>query len=109
VLGELYDNVAARHRLIKLLDRCAWEMPELAELYARQVRGRYIADLTAYIARRAGEGAVRAAHPAATTRGAFEAIVWMAMHRHNDRQPPPVDEATAREAIVTMVAGGLLR
>jgi AcrR family transcriptional regulator len=110
IVGELYDLLAARRKLIKLLDRCAWDMPELAELYATRVKGKYIADLTRYVARRMREGAF--ASPAAaeaTARAAMEAVVWMAMHRHNDAMPPTIDEATARASVVALVVKGLLR
>jgi AcrR family transcriptional regulator len=110
IVGELYDLLAARRRLIKLLDRCAWDMPELAELYATRVKGKYIADLTLYVARRMRDGVF--ASPAAaeaTARAAMEAVVWMAMHRHNDAMPPAVDEATARASVVALVAQGLMR
>jgi AcrR family transcriptional regulator len=110
IIGELYDLLAARRRLIKLLDRCAWDMPELAELYATRVKGKYITDLTRYVARRMREGAFAApAKPEATARAAMEAVVWMAMHRHNDAMPPAIDEATARASVVALVAKGLLR
>jgi AcrR family transcriptional regulator len=110
ILGELYDLLAARRRLISLLDRCAWELPELAELYATRVKGGYIADLTAYVARRTHQGILAApAPPEATARAAMEAVVWMAMHRHNDAMPPTIDEATARTSVVAMLTRGLLR
>ena len=108
VLGELFDLVARHRHLIWLLDRCAGEVPELAGLYETAVRGRYIADFTAFVGmapvgRALPDGAV-----AATARALMEMTVWMGMHRTRDRQPPDVGDAEARDAALRIAVAALV-
>lgn len=107
VLGELFDLVSRRRYLIWLLDRCSAEVPELAGLYQTTVRGRYIADFTRFVAlaRQADDPADRAV--LAVARALMEMTAWMGMHRLRDRQPPDVDDAQARAAVLEIASGAL--
>ena len=102
VLGELFDAMAKRRRLIWLLDRCAWEIAELRGAFADEVKRAYIADLTRYVANNfAAEAA------AAQARAVMEMVVWMAAHRHRDAMPPAVDEAAARSTTIALGVAAL--
>jgi AcrR family transcriptional regulator len=105
VLGELFDGVAKRRRLIWLLDRCAWEIAELRGAFADEVKRAYIVDLTRYVAK-----TFPAEAPAeARARAVMEMVVWMAAHRHRDPVPPAVDEAAARSATIALGVAALAR
>lgn len=104
VLGELYDQCARDRGIIRLLDRCAVELPTLAEPFARVLKARYIAELTRWIEHGTAGGPAWAA---ATARAAMEAVVWMALHRPGDILPPAIDEATGRGAVVALIGRGL--
>lgn len=104
VAGELFDAMHARRRSVWLLDRCAQDIPEIAALYVKQVKARYLHDLTAFIA--AGQ-AQRLFHrdvdPAVAARALLEMIAWLAMHRLRDALPLPADEDQVRRAAVSLV------
>ncbi len=110
VLNELYDGCSRERRFIALLDRCAQDLPELAEAYVNSVKVRYLADLADFLRRQQRRGLIRATGGLpATARATIEAVVWMGCHRHFDSLPPPIDDADAREAIVAMLTQGVCR
>lgn len=104
VAGELYDAISARARLISLLDRCAGDIPELAELFDRQIRRRLMNDLMTWIKRRRLRPGAKQADFEALTRGAMEAIAWLAKTRLHDRTASAITEDQAREAAVRIFA-----
>lgn len=104
VAGELYDAISARARLISLLDRCAGDIPELAELFDRQIRHRLMNDLVIWVKRRGLMPGARQTDIDALTRGAMEAIAWLAKTRLNDRTASAITEDQAREAAVRIFA-----
>jgi AcrR family transcriptional regulator len=102
VLGELFDGVARRRRLIWLLDRCAWEIAELRGAFADEVKRAYIADLSRYVAKNFAAEAAEA-----RARAVMEMVVWMAAHRHRDPMPPAVDETVARSTTIALGVAAL--
>lgn len=109
ILGELYDALLNTAPLVNLIDRCVLDLPELAEIYGRRVKGAFIADWTAFVA--AGAKAKRLRNdldPKAAARAAMEAIVWMAMHRPRDLMPPDITPEAARQAAVELGVSALV-
>ena len=104
VAAELYDAISARARLISLLDRCAGDIPELAELFDRQIRHRLMNDLVAWAKRRRSTPGERQADVEALTRGAMEAIAWLAKTRLHDRTASAITEDQARLAAIRIFA-----
>lgn len=104
VAGELYDAISARARFISLLDRCAGDIPELAELFDRQIRHRLMNDLVAWVKRRRLKPGAKQADFEALTRGAMEAIAWLAKTRLRDRTASAITEDQARQAAVRIFA-----
>ena len=104
VARELYDAISARARLISLLDRCAGDIPDLAELFDRQIRHRLMNDLVAWAKRRRPMPGERRGDFEALTRGAMEAIAWLAKTRLNDRTASAITEDQAREAAIRIFA-----
>jgi AcrR family transcriptional regulator len=104
IAGELYDAISARARLILLLDRCAGDIPELAELFDRRIRHPLIDDLVTWVMRRALIPGSQRADCAALARGAMEAIAWLAKTRLCDRTADAITEDQAREAAVRIFA-----
>lgn len=106
-VAELFDWLGARRHLIWLLDRVSPDVPALNDIYQDAVRRRYFTDFARLIARAAGEGGAAGAMDgdAAMRRGRalLEMTVWMAMHRHRDRLPPPGDDAAARATAIEIV------
>jgi AcrR family transcriptional regulator len=100
--GELYDSIAARAAIIRLLDRCAHEAPELTEVFDRGVRIPLMNDLVAWVVRRGGAGG--RAHAEALARGAMEAVAWLAKNRPADPTAAHISDAQAREAAIRIFA-----
>lgn len=100
IAGELYDSMARRADMIVLLDRCARDIPALAEVFDDQVRRRLMHDLLRWAARRrlSGVGAQ------ALTRGAMEAIAWLAKNRPHDPTAATIADTDARAAAVRIFA-----
>ncbi|MCP5058003.1 MAG: TetR/AcrR family transcriptional regulator [bacterium] len=107
LVGEQYDMVARNRRAIRLLDRCAADWPALAELYHRGARGGLNHRWERYLAQRIETGALSPVpDPAVAGRLVIETIAWFAMHRHGDANPQPMDDAIARETVVTVLLRG---
>jgi len=108
IAGELYDSVFERAALVSLVDRCAHDIPELAELFDSKVRLPLLANLKAWALRRR---LVAADHPSLAeglTRGAMEAVVWLARNRREDRTATGIDDAAARAAAVAIFTNALV-
>jgi AcrR family transcriptional regulator len=104
IAGELFDVMLARARFINLLDRCAQDIPELAEFFDARIRRRLMADLVTWVVRRglAAEGG--RADAEALARGAMEAVAWLAKNRPGDRTAGAISDAQARAAAVRIFA-----
>ena len=104
VVGEIYDTLERNKTGLKLIDRSARDLPELAELWFRGARGQLVTALSIYLERLltvdVGDGTVAA-------RFIVETCAFWAVHRHWDSDPIRVDDATARAAIVDLVARAL--
>ena len=108
VLEETYDLLSRERLLIAFLDRCAAEVPTLGALYFEGVRHRFFCAFEALIRRLAEAGLVRRdLDLAAAARATLEMLVWMAMRRPGDPEPPACDEAAAREASLAFAVAGL--
>lgn len=105
---ELYDAIAARAALISLLDRCAHEIPELADVFNRQIRRRLMDDLETWVRHRDGTTG-HGGNVAARARGAMEAIAWLAKTRRRDPTATAIAEDDARAAAVLIFANAFDR
>jgi AcrR family transcriptional regulator len=108
ILGELYDTLARNRYGIKLLDRSAYDLPELAALWFDTARGGLITTLAHYLATRMHRKLLRPLPDAAVTaRLIIEAIAFWAVHRHWDPRPQVVDETGARDTVVQFLLNAL--
>jgi AcrR family transcriptional regulator len=109
VVGELFELLSRERPLIWLLDRCAWELPQLRDIYVEGVQKLYFGDIARYVRkRRKMPPGRRGENPAAIGRALVEMVAWMAMHRARQPVAPPFDTAAAREACIAIASGGLL-
>ncbi len=106
---ELFEIHASHRSGIKLLDRCASEVPELAELWREAGRGAELDLLGRYLERRMAAGQIAAlATPSLGARIWLETVVTWAVHIHWDRNPQKIDESAAKEAVVAILCSGFL-
>ncbi|WP_198680661.1 TetR/AcrR family transcriptional regulator [Lentzea terrae] len=106
IITNLYETLA-RHRVsIKLVDRCASELPELAEVWFGQGRSGLVVVLTEYLQRRK---ALRLPGPAPlVARTILETCVLWAVHLHWDPARQPVDSAAVPATLAGLLTRGLL-
>jgi len=110
ILEELYDTLARNRRGIKLLDRSAQDLPELAALWFGQARGGLIATLAQYLETRMQRRLLPPLPDVAVTgRLIIEALAFWAVHRHWDPHPQVVDDAVARDTVIQFILNALGR
>ena len=108
ILGELYDTLARNRHGIKLLDRSAQDLPELAALWFDTARGGLITTLAHYLETRMHRKLLRPLPDAAVTaRLIIEALSFWAVHRHWDPRPQIVEETVARDTVVQFILNAL--
>jgi AcrR family transcriptional regulator len=108
VAAELFDMMHRRRRAIWLLDRCAKDVPEIAALYVKHVKVRYLQDLEALISRgQSGQRIYRDVDAASAARGVLEMVAWFAMHRLRDAVPLQCSKEKARGAAISLAVHAL--
>lgn len=110
IVGDLYDTVARNRFGLKVLDRSARDLPDLAALWFEGARGGLIHVLAQYLDARIRQKRFRRVPDTATAaRLIIETVVFWAVHRHWDAHPQAVDEATAKETVVRFIVGALVK
>jgi AcrR family transcriptional regulator len=109
ILREMYA-ASQRHRTaIKLLTRCAEDLPELGQAFMDEGRFRQVELLSRYLQKRIESGLLRPVpDPAAAARFAIEAIATWAVHVYWDPAPQGIDPRIAEETVVQFLLGGFL-
>jgi AcrR family transcriptional regulator len=104
IVRELFRRTSQRWLALKLLERCAVDWPELAELWFSDHRLRLLRQLTQYLERRMAADRLRKApDPAAAARLILELVAAFAMHCRADPYPGAVDMSVAEEAVVDAI------
>jgi AcrR family transcriptional regulator len=110
ILREIQQAMTRNRTGIKLVDRCAAEYPELAEVWFGQGRGALLAQLTAYLERGIRVRQFRAVpDPAVAARLVIETLVFWAVHRYWDPAPQPVDVRVVEDTVVQMLVRAVVR
>ncbi len=108
VAAELYDILHERRRSIWLLDRCVKDIPEIATLFLKQVKSRYLEELAAFIAAGQKQNLFQGdVDPLTAARALMELVAWLAMHRLRDPLPLRTGEDQVRQAAVSLVMHAL--
>ncbi|SRR6266550_231325 len=108
IVTDLYARLA-RHRIaIKLVDRCAPELPDLAELWFGTGRRAHVGGVEEYLVRRQQAGTVSLPGPAPlVARTIVELCALWAVHCHFDPAPDPPDANQAGAIDDVVVAATL--
>ncbi|GAB7144806.1 TetR/AcrR family transcriptional regulator [Mycobacterium riyadhense] len=90
IVTDLYGRLA-RHRIaLKLVDRCATELPDLARVWFGTGRDAQVDAVQTYLLSREGTGQLRLPGPApVVARTIVELCALWAVHRHFDPSPGP--------------------
>ena len=109
VLADLYRRIARNRFVLKLVDRCAADYPELASVWYGQGRWAQHQLLVKLIDRRVKKRQFRRVeNPDVVARTVLETIAFWAMHRHFDPSPQNVDEPSAERAVVDFLVHSLV-
>lgn len=108
IVTDLMARLTRHRRAIKLVDRCAPEIEELAHLWFGAGRAHLVERLRDYLARRAEQGLLRP-YPAwdVVARTLVESCVLWAVHRHWDPAPEPFRAAARPDDDVTATLAAL--
>lgn len=104
MLADLIDvqyGFVERHRpLIGLVERCAADVPELAEWFYVRVRRGNLELLGEFLRERIASGELPAVPDVPTAaRFIVETIAWFAMHRHGDPDSKMLDDDSCRSTV----------
>jgi AcrR family transcriptional regulator len=110
ILRELHTTLARNRRAIKLVDRCAHDYPELAEIWFQSGRVGQLALLIRYLEAPARKRRLRRfPDTAVAARMILETVTFWAVHRHWDPAPQEVDEQAAEDTVVTFILGAVVK
>jgi len=110
IVREMYDTVDRNRHGLKLLDRSAKDLPELAGLWFEGARGGLVAALTQYLDREIRKGTMRrVTDVTVAARLIIETVVFWAVHRRWDPHPQKVDASAARETVITLLTDAFVR
>jgi AcrR family transcriptional regulator len=109
ILEERYAVIGRYWPVIRVIARCATEMPALEAVYFGRVRPGYYADLGHYLARRAAAGLLRAMPDSTVAaRVVIESLSWFAWHRLEGRDSTMYDDETVRRTVIEFLCAALL-
>jgi uncharacterized membrane protein len=104
IVRELYDTVERNRQGLKLLDRSAKDLPDLAALWFEGARGGLVAALTQYLDREIKMGTLRqVTDVAVAARMIVETVVFWAVHRRWDPHPQKFDDSAVRETVISLL------
>jgi AcrR family transcriptional regulator len=110
VLGELYDLLARHRTAIKLVDRCAHDFPDLAQVWYRAGRKGALSLLARYLDDRARRRRLRRFEDGAVAaRIVLETLAFWAVHRHWDPSPEVVNEEASRRTVLAFLTAALVK
>ena len=100
IIDALYGFIEGHRQVLKLVARCAADLPELAQWYFVQQRRAMLEQLGEYLRQRirAGELPPVPDVPAAA-RFIVETIAWFAMHRYGDPDSAMLDDDACRRTV----------
>lgn len=100
IIDATYDFIERNRQALRLIERCAADLPELAEWYFVRRRRAMLEQLGEYLRRRMRSGELRPAPDVpAAARFIVESIAWFAMHRHGDPDSAMLDDTASRRTV----------
>jgi len=110
IVGELYDVAERNRQGLKLLDRSARDLPELAALWFEGARGGLVTALTQYLEREIRRGTMKpVTDVTVAARLIVETVVFWAVHRRWDPHPQKFDDSATRETVISLLTDALVK
>jgi AcrR family transcriptional regulator len=109
IVGEQFDGVARHRTLLRVIERCARDWPELAAAHFDEGRRAHVDELAAYLTRRRDAGLLAPiGDPPIAARFVVETIAWFANHRFGDHDGARLDDDAVRAEVVDLVTRALV-
>lgn len=109
VVREFYSVMAETRHGADLIERCAPDVPQLADLYYVQGRRSLVDLFSRYLESRIQAGYFAPVPDVPTTaRFITESVVWFARHRHNTPDSEMISDEAALQTTVHMIASALV-
>lgn len=109
IIDELYAFIEDHREILKLVERCAADLPELAQWFFVQRRRSNVGTLAAYLRQRIGSGLLRPVPDVpVAARFIVETVAWFAMHRHDDPDSAMLDDTASRHTVRHLLLAAFL-
>lgn len=110
IVAELYAAMEGNRYGLKLIDRTAKDLPELATLWFAGARGGLVAALSEYLRQSISRGNMKEfSDITVAARFIIETAVFWAVHRHWDPHPQKVDDNAVRETVVRLIVNAIVK
>jgi AcrR family transcriptional regulator len=109
IIDELYGFIERNRETLALIERCAADLPDLAQLYFVRQRRSLIDQLGDYLRRRIRSGRLRPVPDVPTSaRFIVETIAWFAWHRIGDPDSAMLDDDSCRATVRHLLLAAFL-
>lgn len=109
IIDEVYTFIEENRELLALIERCARDLPELAEFHFVKRRRAALASIADYLRRRIRSGALRPVPDVpAAARFIAETVAWFAWHRLGDPDSAMLDDETCRRTVRHLLLSAFL-
>jgi AcrR family transcriptional regulator len=109
IIDTLYGFIESNRRTLQLIDRCAADLPELAQWYFVQRRRTMLEQLGEYLRKGIQAGELRPVPDVpAAARFINETIAWFAMHRYGDPDSAMLDDDACRRTVRHLLLAAFL-
>jgi AcrR family transcriptional regulator len=108
IVRELYAWLHRYRRAVQLVERCAGDWPDLAQLFYRRFWRGGARRLAEYLRRRIAEGVLPdRGDPLASAHFVIESLTWMAVHREWAPDGAEIHDAQAEAAAIALMVPAL--
>ena len=109
IVEEIYDFIAQNRIVLSMFERCAEDLPELAQWYFVERRRGMLAALAEFLEARISAGLLRPVPDVPTAaRFIVESIAWFALHRHGDPDSAMLTDEDSRSTVRALVPAAFL-
>lgn len=109
IVRDLFRLMTENRVGIVVLEKSAYEWPELAELFFETMRRRVLADLITYFDRRIAVGQVRPLPaPRVAALELLQTLTWFCLYRHSEMDWPDLDDATVCDSLADSLSHAFL-
>lgn len=107
IVAEQFTMVEQHRELLRLVERCAVDWPDLATSFYDEARRAHLETLEEYLTARMDAGCLPRRDPRITARFVMETVAWFAGHRFDDHDGAALDDDTVRTEVTRLVTDAL--